>query len=56
MKTVDRRFITQDESVDTYIVPLDVKVEVLAGLLLCVIGTILAFTCQLDNIDLLHYF
>ena len=51
-----RRFITKDESVETYSVPLDVKVEVLVGLLLAVLGTIIAFTSDLDNIDLLHYF
>ena len=51
-----RKFISQDESVESYSVPLDVKVEVLAGLLLAVVGTIIAFTSDLDNIDLLHYF
>lgn len=51
-----RRFVTQDELVETYSVPLDIKVEVLAGLFLCVVGTILCFTIGLDNIDMLHYF
>lgn len=48
--------MAQEELVESYSVPLDVKVEVLAGLLLCVIGTIIIFTTGLDNIDLLHYF
>lgn len=48
--------MAQDELVETYNVPLDVKVEVLAGLLLCTLGTILCFTIGLDNIDMLHYF
>ena len=48
--------MTQDETVDTYNVPLDVKVEVVAGLLMCVLGAIASGTSQLENIDLLHYY
>ena len=52
-----RRFAQQEGSIDTYTVPLDVKVEVIFGLLLCVFGTISIYTFDcLENIDLLYYY
>ena len=40
----DRRFVSEEASIETYTVPLDVKVEVMFGLLLCVLGSIIANT------------
>lgn len=54
--TVDRRFVTNESSVETYEVPLDVKVEVALGLLLCAMGTIAIYTTNLGSIDLMNYF
>ena len=53
--SADRRFVTQEASIETYSVPLDVKVEVMFGLLLCVLGSIIANTHGLQNIDYLWY-
>ena len=52
-----RRFAQQEGFIDEYTVPLDVKVEVIIGLLLCVFGTISIYTFDcLENIDLLYYY
>ena len=51
-----RRHILQDESVETYSVPLDVQVEVLAGLALCVLGAMAIFTSDLMIISGLFYY
>lgn len=40
----DRRFVSEEASIETYTVPLDVKVEVMFGLLLSVLGSIIANT------------
>ena len=51
-----RKHIALDDQVESYQVPLDVKVEVLAGLLLTIIGTIAIYTTELVNTDGLAYF
>jgi len=52
---LDRRFVTQEGTLETYQIPLDVKVEVILGLVLCVLGSIIANTHGLSNIDHLHF-
>ena len=45
-----------NDEIETYEVPLDVKVEVLMGLLMTIIGTIAVYTTDLVNTDGLAYF
>ena len=51
-----RRYVTNEASIETYEVPVDVKVEVLIGLVLSVIGTLAVWTSEVGNIDLLNFF
>merc|ERR1711957_210249 len=51
-----RRHALQDESIEEYHVPLDVKIEVIAGLLLCVLGALAIFTSDLMIISGLFYY
>ena len=37
----------------SYELPLDIKVEALVGLALCIIGSVIMFTSQMKNIDMI---
>ena len=51
-----RRYSLQEEGNETFQVPLDVKVEVLAGLALCILGTMAIFTTNLLIISGLYFY
>eukprot|EP00353_Schmidingerella_taraikaensis_P012537 CAMPEP_0185581250 /NCGR_PEP_ID=MMETSP0434-20130131/18197_1 /TAXON_ID=626734 ORGANISM="Favella taraikaensis, Strain Fe Narragansett Bay" /NCGR_SAMPLE_ID=MMETSP0434 /ASSEMBLY_ACC=CAM_ASM_000379 /LENGTH=90 /DNA_ID=CAMNT_0028199739 /DNA_START=21 /DNA_END=293 /DNA_ORIENTATION=+ len=42
-----RKYALQEESVESFEVPLDVKVEALGGLMLCIVGSILMYSFDL---------
>ena len=56
MSCLDRRHVVQEGLQEGFIVPLDIKVEVLIGLMLCVVGTIAVMTCEMHSIDALIYY
>ena len=56
LNCIVRRHVLQDEAIESYSVPLDVKVEVIAGLALCVLGCIAIFTSDLMIISGLYYY
>ena len=51
-----RRYQLQEEGVQDFQVPLDVKVEVLGGLLLCILGAMAMFTTNLLIISGLYFY
>ena len=51
-----RKYALQEQEMESFKVPLDVKVEVLIGLALCVIGLLSVFTTNLVIISGLHYY
>ena len=48
-----RRFVSRGEGEAFITLPDDVKLEAATGLALCIIGTIIMFTSDMKNIDML---
>ena len=53
---IDRKYVSQEVELETFTVPLDVQVEVLVGLALCIVGLLGIYTTNLLNIGGLHYY
>ena len=48
--------MSQGEGEVSYEIPMDIKVEAAVGLALCIIGSVMAFTSQMKNIDIIQTF
>ena len=49
-----RRFMSRGEGDVSYEIPMDIKTEAAVGLALCIIGSVMTFTSQMKNIDMLQ--